>query len=282
MIDGASRWKQTWHVTLPGIRPTMMVVLILNVGQFMAVGFQKILLTYNAADLPHRGRHLHVPVPGRHPDRQLQLRRDGRAVRVRHRLGAGSRHQRPLPSSRWVRPVVTAEIAAPAARPAKKRKAGAWPPRSRGYKVFRVVNAVILTLVVARGAAAVPEPARAVVQQRDVHHPRQRQPVAEGLQRHHVRARDERPAVLGELPQHGGLHRLLHRGRDGADHLLRVRAVQEAAARAQGADRHRDLHDVLQRRHHPELHPGQQPAHAGHGLGVRAAQRDQSSSTCWS
>ena len=43
--------------------------------------------------------------------------------------------------------MVTAEIAAPAA-PAKKRKAGAWPPQSRGYKVFRAVNAIILTLVV--------------------------------------------------------------------------------------------------------------------------------------
>jgi putative aldouronate transport system permease protein len=43
--------------------------------------------------------------------------------------------------------VVTAEIAAPVV-PAKKRKAGVWPPQSRGYKVFRVVNAIILTLVV--------------------------------------------------------------------------------------------------------------------------------------
>ncbi|MER7797553.1 ABC transporter permease subunit [Microbacterium sp. NPDC096154] len=46
-IDGANRWQQTWHVTLPGIRPTMMVLLILNIGQFMAVGFEKILLLYN-------------------------------------------------------------------------------------------------------------------------------------------------------------------------------------------------------------------------------------------
>jgi putative aldouronate transport system permease protein len=52
MIDGANRWKQTWHVTLPAIRPTMMVVLILNVGQFMQVGFQKILLTYNVDTYP--------------------------------------------------------------------------------------------------------------------------------------------------------------------------------------------------------------------------------------
>ena len=52
LIDGANRWKQTWHVTLPAIRPTMMVVLILNIGTFMNVGFQKILLTYNVQLYP--------------------------------------------------------------------------------------------------------------------------------------------------------------------------------------------------------------------------------------
>lgn len=46
-IDGANRWRQIWHVTLPGIRPTMIVLLILNIGTFMAVGFEKILLLYN-------------------------------------------------------------------------------------------------------------------------------------------------------------------------------------------------------------------------------------------
>lgn len=51
-IDGANRWKQTWHITLPGIRPTMMVLLILNIGQFMAVGFEKILLLYNPLTYP--------------------------------------------------------------------------------------------------------------------------------------------------------------------------------------------------------------------------------------
>ncbi len=48
-IDGANRWRQTWHVTLPGIRPTMVVLLILNIGTFMAVGFEKILLLQNPA-----------------------------------------------------------------------------------------------------------------------------------------------------------------------------------------------------------------------------------------
>lgn len=46
-IDGANRWQQTWHIPLPGIRPTMMVLLILNIGSFMAVGFEKVLLLQN-------------------------------------------------------------------------------------------------------------------------------------------------------------------------------------------------------------------------------------------
>jgi putative aldouronate transport system permease protein len=51
-IDGANRWQQTWHVTLPGIRPTMITLLILNTGTFMAVGFEKILLLYNPLTYP--------------------------------------------------------------------------------------------------------------------------------------------------------------------------------------------------------------------------------------
>jgi len=48
-IDGAGRWKQTWHITLPGIRPTMVVLLVLNIGSFLGVGFEKIILLYNPA-----------------------------------------------------------------------------------------------------------------------------------------------------------------------------------------------------------------------------------------
>ncbi|MFF5366907.1 ABC transporter permease [Streptomyces sp. NPDC013187] len=51
-IDGAGRWRQIWHVTLPGIRPTMITLLILNVGTFMAVGFEKVLLLYNPLTYP--------------------------------------------------------------------------------------------------------------------------------------------------------------------------------------------------------------------------------------
>lgn len=46
-IDGANRWQQTWHVTIPGIRPTMVTLLILNIGSFLNVGFEKVLLLYN-------------------------------------------------------------------------------------------------------------------------------------------------------------------------------------------------------------------------------------------
>jgi len=46
-IDGASRWKQTIHITLPGILPTIVIMLILRMGNMMNVGFEKIILLYN-------------------------------------------------------------------------------------------------------------------------------------------------------------------------------------------------------------------------------------------
>lgn len=46
-IDGAGRWKQTIHITLPGIMQTIVVMLILRIGAMMNVGFEKIILLYN-------------------------------------------------------------------------------------------------------------------------------------------------------------------------------------------------------------------------------------------
>lgn len=46
-IDGANRWQQTIHITIPGILPTIVVLLVLNLGQILSVGFEKILLLYN-------------------------------------------------------------------------------------------------------------------------------------------------------------------------------------------------------------------------------------------
>ncbi|MBB3113365.1 putative aldouronate transport system permease protein [Paenibacillus phyllosphaerae] len=47
-IDGANRWKQMLHVTLPGIMPTIIILLILRIGGMMDVGFEKIILLYNS------------------------------------------------------------------------------------------------------------------------------------------------------------------------------------------------------------------------------------------
>lgn len=48
-IDGAGRLRQMWHVTLPGIRPTIVTLLILNIGNIMSVGFERIILLYSPA-----------------------------------------------------------------------------------------------------------------------------------------------------------------------------------------------------------------------------------------
>ena len=46
-IDGAGRLRQMWHVTLPGIIPTIIIMLILRCGAIMNVNFEKVLLLYS-------------------------------------------------------------------------------------------------------------------------------------------------------------------------------------------------------------------------------------------
>ncbi|MDK2992481.1 MAG: putative aldouronate transport system permease protein [Clostridiales bacterium] len=48
-IDGAGRFRQVLHVTLPGILPTVVIMLILRLGQMLNVGSEKILLLYNTS-----------------------------------------------------------------------------------------------------------------------------------------------------------------------------------------------------------------------------------------
>ncbi|WP_284645868.1 ABC transporter permease [Paenibacillus silviterrae] len=50
-MDGASRLRRIWHVSLPGILPVIVILLILDVGHFMNVGFEKILLMQNNLNL---------------------------------------------------------------------------------------------------------------------------------------------------------------------------------------------------------------------------------------
>lgn len=47
-VDGASRLRRIWHVNLPGIRPTIVILFILNAGSLMGVGFEKVFLMQNS------------------------------------------------------------------------------------------------------------------------------------------------------------------------------------------------------------------------------------------
>lgn len=49
VMDGANRWKQTLHITLPGLAPTITILLIMRMGSLFAVGSDKILLLYSPA-----------------------------------------------------------------------------------------------------------------------------------------------------------------------------------------------------------------------------------------
>jgi len=46
-VDGANRWHQVRHVTLPGITPAIVILFILNIGHVLDIGFEKVLLMLN-------------------------------------------------------------------------------------------------------------------------------------------------------------------------------------------------------------------------------------------
>ncbi|HIR34818.1 MAG TPA: sugar ABC transporter permease [Candidatus Faecimorpha stercoravium] len=46
-LDGAGRFRRIWHITLPGIKPTIVILLIMQIGGMMSVGYEKIILLYN-------------------------------------------------------------------------------------------------------------------------------------------------------------------------------------------------------------------------------------------
>lgn len=51
-IDGANRWRQTLHITLPGILPTVLLIGALNLGNVLNAGFEQILALYNPVVYP--------------------------------------------------------------------------------------------------------------------------------------------------------------------------------------------------------------------------------------
>ena len=51
IIDGASKLNRVWHINLPHIRPTIVILLILNCAYLMNIGFEKIYLMQNAINI---------------------------------------------------------------------------------------------------------------------------------------------------------------------------------------------------------------------------------------
>ena len=48
-IDGASRWQRVWHVTLPGISSTIVLLACLALGNVLQAGFDQVFMLYNPA-----------------------------------------------------------------------------------------------------------------------------------------------------------------------------------------------------------------------------------------
>lgn len=48
MIDGAGRWQRMWHITLPGIKPTIITLLIINLGRVMNSSYERLAVFGNS------------------------------------------------------------------------------------------------------------------------------------------------------------------------------------------------------------------------------------------
>ena len=53
IVDGASRLRRIWHIDLPGILPTITIILIMNAGSLLGIGYEKVLLMQNATNLEY-------------------------------------------------------------------------------------------------------------------------------------------------------------------------------------------------------------------------------------
>jgi putative aldouronate transport system permease protein len=51
VVDGAGKWRRMWHITLPGIRGVIVLLLILRIGSILDTGFEQIFLQRTAVGL---------------------------------------------------------------------------------------------------------------------------------------------------------------------------------------------------------------------------------------
>jgi putative aldouronate transport system permease protein len=47
VVDGANRWRQIWHITLPALRSTIVILFILRLGAVLDSGFEQVFLMLN-------------------------------------------------------------------------------------------------------------------------------------------------------------------------------------------------------------------------------------------
>lgn len=52
VVDGANRWQKIRYLTIPGIMDTIIILLIMQIGNMLNVGFEKVLLMYNNSTMP--------------------------------------------------------------------------------------------------------------------------------------------------------------------------------------------------------------------------------------
>jgi len=55
-VDGAGRWKRVWHITLPGIKPTIVILFIMRLGHLLGSGFDRLyaFMNINVRDLAYQ------------------------------------------------------------------------------------------------------------------------------------------------------------------------------------------------------------------------------------
>ena len=99
-VDGAGRWRRLWHITLPGLRPVIVLLLILRLGDALTVGFEQFILQRDAvgrqaAEVLDTFVYYQAIATGR-----LRLRRRGRPVQGRRRAGADPARQQVRPHAR--------------------------------------------------------------------------------------------------------------------------------------------------------------------------------------
>jgi len=49
VVDGASRWQMMWKITIPSILPTIIIMLIIRIGNMLEISFEMIILLYQPA-----------------------------------------------------------------------------------------------------------------------------------------------------------------------------------------------------------------------------------------